>query len=151
MSISTVLTAAKDVVKKADYFDDKNVEIGDVSVIEGGVARAVALFYLPSEHGAATKPAPRTGKFTSEHDILIRVFRQYNDASSYTDLLTDADTIIAKFNQYPKLDATSGVDRAIIYRTSDVLALGETNKIPLFLRMDLSLEVIEEVSTDRQE
>lgn len=151
MSISTVMTAAKDVVKKTDYFDDKNVEIGDVSVIEGGVARAVALFYLTSEHGAATKPAPRTGKFTSVHDIVIRVLRQYDDADSYTDLLTDADAIIAKFNQYPKLDATSGVDRAIIYRTSDIFGLGEANKIPLFLRMDLSLEIIEEVSTDSQE
>lgn len=151
MSISTVLTAAKDLVILADGFTAKNVVIGDMGVVDTGVVRAVALFYLTSEHGAATRPAPRTGKFTSVHDIVIRALHQYDDTDTYTDLLTDVDTIIAKFNQYPKLDATSGVDRATIYRTSDIFALGETNKIPLFLRMDLSLEVIEEVSTDRQE
>jgi hypothetical protein len=152
MGIATVISAAQDIIRKLDDYDNKNTSVGDFSILDRGHQQAAVLEYQPSDHGPGNIKAQVHQEFASVHNIIIRVYRQYRDSDSYEDLLDDADAIITEFNKYPKLDATSGVLQALIRKTGDVYARFDVGgEAPSFLRMELFLEVIEAVTLTLKE
>lgn len=154
MTISSVLTATKAVVALTTNYagsgTDRNITIGDFKILDKGLDRAVVIEYLPSDHGPGTSPIATHNTYASIHNIVIRVYRRYReDGTTYENLVTDVGTIIAKINEYPKLNLgrTSTVIRAIVNRTGDVFALFDVNgEGPYFIRMDIFLEATEQVS-----
>jgi hypothetical protein len=64
--------------------------------------------------------------------------------STYENLLSDVDNVMAQLNAYPHLDSATGVRRAVVTGSSGIeLRVDE----PYYMRLDLRLEVTEEVST----
>jgi hypothetical protein len=143
------MTAALAIVTGLDNYSATNARIGDYTMLDSGVTRAVVMEYRPSQHGVSGGRAVQQ-MFQNQHNILVRVFYEYvQDGTTYTNLLSEVDTIMAEFAKYPKNlnDTTTTITRAVIQSSGDVFAMFQgTSTSPYFLRMDLFLEVIEDVS-----
>jgi len=152
LSILTVAQGIETVVKKLANYTDTNVSIGNFTVLDEGVTRAVIVQYQPSVHGPGEPPA-RHNQYVSTHNFLVRVHRRYEeDGTSYKNLLSDASDVKAELDKYRKLSGTSGVVRALVTNTSDVFALFDTaGNGPYFLRLDLTLEAKETTTPNYQE
>lgn len=146
MSIATAMDGVLATIQLHDDYDKNNSSIGDFSILDKGHDSAVVLLYLPSEHGPGVLPGGHQRK-GSNHKITIRVYRRYEyDKDSYENLLDDVSTVMSHINSYPKLNSTTNVIRAIVTDSGSVFTRmtlpGDT---PVDLRMDLTLEVWEEV------
>lgn len=152
MSILTTAQGIESVVKKLTNYDSDNVAIGNFTILDSGVRRAVIIEYQPSLHGPGELPA-RHNEYVSTHNFLVRVHRAYEtDGTSYENLLSDVSDVKSELDKYRKLDGTSGVVRALVTNSSNVQALFNTSgEGPHFLRIDLTLEVKETTTPGYEE
>lgn len=142
--IDTVREGIEDVIKKIGGFDDANVATGDYSCVDSGVNKAVIVEYMPSSHGQPGEAPARMGQHTSNHTWRLRVYQRLNinEGTAYTELIGSVDDVITELNKYRKLDATSGVRKALVTSTSEVFV---KTPEPYFLYLDVTLEVTEAV------
>lgn len=155
MSIGTVVTGVKNTIDLADGFTitgrDKNVTIGDWKVLDSGTDKAAIVEYRPSDHGQTGLPAGHR-KHASHHKFIVHVMRKYKqDGSTYENLLADTGTVLNALNQYPRLNGTTGVVKAVANHTAEPTAMMQDGKGPYFAMLDIQLVVTEEVSANSQE
>lgn len=146
MSITTTLTAVKDIIKKVDGFTDTNAGVGTYIMLDKGITRAAIILHRLPEHGPGVGQAANQ-QVGWHHQVTIRLFSKYkdNEANCYSALMTDVASIVDKFDQYPKLDAATGVRRSNITQGTDFFIVPDRDgEGTAFFGIDLILDVWEE-------
>lgn len=147
---STLTTAVATIVKTAANFDSTNVTVANYTVLDAGVTRAAIIERrAPFRHGPAGGHMAMFGAYSSTHEYTISVFRKYvADGTTYTNLLDDADAIVAQFDKYPTLNGVSGVGVAYISEGGEIFEIMDTGGTgPYFLMQTLVCAI--ELTIDR--
>ena len=152
MSITTVSDGVLAVIRKHDHFTKDNTTIGNYTPLSRGTDRVAILEVQPSRHTVGTGAPARMQLTMSEWTMVVRIYRRYVDDGTYASILTDFANVLAKLRQYPRLDDVSGVIRSIVTNSSGILARFESGgDSPSFLRVDITLEITEQVDPDTKE
>ena len=154
MSLGTIIAAVKTTVALTSGFQatgaNRNVSIGDYSVLDRGTPRAVVIEVMPSDSGSAASVMSRHGTYSDVHRIQLRLMHRYEyDETTYTNLCTDAGNILVTMDQNSTLGSTSGVLKSEIVSRSQVMYDPmPSGDGPFFAWLDMTLEVTEEYDVE---
>lgn len=147
MSYSTIETSLLAVIRTHADFDSTNVQAGEASAMKKGLARTVRVLKGPHTQNAVTIQLYRHVWM-----IYIDLYVPWKGdmATLESDLYTEGQKVIDTLHQYPRLDASAGVNSAELMNAGQPEALAGDRK-GWYRGQRYTLEVVEVVMPTRLE
>jgi len=149
MSYETIQAGLLAVIRKLTNYTSSNTSLADYRYLQRGYDKIVVL-----RPGAFTRERTgfRGGK-ENTWDIIVELFIKYqDDAQAQNAVRDERQDIIDKVDEYPKLDATSGVLIAdIISGAEPTPVFAEDGSGPHFIMAEMTCRVIEDITVTEAE
>lgn len=147
MSYQLCVNGLAGVLKTIPDFSKGNITAADYRVIGAGFAQSIVLF--PGSFSIEESTLGPTGDYWIDWEIRIELFVRYStEPEIATRIAALRQLIVNKLFEYPKLNGTSGVIRALINRgDAPAPVFGTDNQGPMSWLQVLHCSVLEDANS----